>query len=104
MPTPPSRAGICGKVLLLSSVAASACMPAIPETAVAGAVLALESSPGFCAVETAGAEMTCNPATNHATIKFCRMLITKLRDHDRIARLQANVLFRILSLDHVFVV
>src|ERR1700674_2029394 len=81
VPAPPSSAGICGKSLLVSSVPTSPSIPAMAESAAAGAVLTLASSlpgvcaGGFCADGFCPAEKICNPATIHPRIKQYRILI-----------------------------
>src|SRR5437016_12512281 len=81
IPAPPSSAGVCGKSLLVSSVPTSPCIPAMAESAGAGAVLVLASSPpdvwagGFCAAGFCPAEKICSPATIHPRIKQCPIFI-----------------------------
>src|SRR5208337_327719 len=80
IPLPPRSAGIWGRSLLASSVPPSGCIPAMAESAAAGACLTLSSlelwAGGFCGGGFCPAERTCNPATIHPRIKQRRMLIT----------------------------
>src|SRR5271169_6160034 len=77
---PPSRAGILGKSLLVSSVPPSGCIPAMAESAAAGACLLSLSlgvwTGGFCGGWSCPTETPRNPANSNTRTKEGRMLIT----------------------------
>src|ERR1019366_1175275 len=80
VPLPPSSAGICGGSLFVSSAPPSGSIPAMADSAAAGAVLTPSSTGfwagGFCGGGFCPAERNCSPATIHTRIKQRRILIT----------------------------